>query len=103
AARRSRFNALVRYARTHSRFYRDAYAGLPERDLEVGELPVVTKPKLMERFDDWVTDPEVSLAGVTAFIADRGHIGERYLNRYVVWKSSGSTGSPGIYVQDEDA
>ena len=103
AARRSRFNALVRYARTHSRFYRDAYAGLPDRDLEVGELPVVTKPKLMEHFDDWVTDPEISLAGVTAFIADRGHIGERYLNRYVVWKSSGSTGSPGIYVQDEDA
>ena len=102
-ARRSRFNALARYARTHSRLYRDAYAGLPDRDLEVGELPVVTKPKLMERFDDWVTDPAVSLADVTAFIADRTHIGERYLNRYVVWKSSGSTGSPGLYVQDEDA
>ena len=35
------------------------------------------------------------LAGVTAFIADRAHIGERYLDRYVIWKSSGSTGEPG--------
>ena len=103
AASRSRFNALVQYARRYSAFYRDTYAGLPDRDLEPSEVPVVTKPKLMARFDDWVTDPEVDLAGVTAFIDDRGHIGERYLDRYVVWKSSGSTGSPGIYVQDDEA
>jgi len=57
----------------------------------------------MAHFDDWVTDPEISLAGVTAFVADRGHIGERYLGRYVVWKSSGTTGEPGIFVQDDDA
>ncbi len=66
-------------------------------------LPVVTKSALMDRFDDWVTDPAVDLAGVTAFLADGKHIGERYLGRYVLWKSSGSTGEPGIYVQDGDA
>jgi len=32
AARRSRFNALVRLARSKSLFYRDAYRGLPKRD-----------------------------------------------------------------------
>jgi len=103
AARRSRFNALVRFARSQSPFYRDAYHGLPERELDPHELPVVTKPRLMARFDDWVTDSEITLAGVTAFVADRERIGERYLDRYVVWKSSGSTGEPGIYVQDGDA
>ena len=45
----------------------------------------------------------MNLAGIEAFLADRKHIGERYLDRYVVWKSSGSTGTPGIYVQDADA
>jgi phenylacetate-CoA ligase len=103
AARRSRFDALVKLARSRSPFYRDAYEGLPERDLHPRELPVVTKPALMARFEDWVTDPEVTLSGVTAFVADRAHIGERYLDRYVVWKSSGTTGEPGIYVQDDNA
>jgi phenylacetate-CoA ligase len=103
SARRSRFNALVRFARTQSPFYADAYRGLPEGDLDPRELPIMTKAALMARFDDWVTDPEITWAGVTAFVADRQHIGTRYLDRYVVWKSSGSTGEPGIYVQDEDA
>ena len=31
AARRSRLAALVRFARAHSPFYRDAYRGLPAR------------------------------------------------------------------------
>ena len=57
----------------------------------------------MQRFDDWVTDPRVTRAGVDAFIADREQIGERFLGRYVLWKSSGTTGEPGIFVQDADA
>jgi len=102
-AGRRRFNTLVRFARLRSPFYREAYRGLPERDLDPREVPVVTKPELMAHFDDWVTDRDVTLAGVTAFVADREHIGEKYLDRYVIWKSSGSTGQPGIYVQDDDA
>jgi phenylacetate-CoA ligase len=103
AARQRRFNALIRFARSQSPIYRDAYRKLPERELDPRELPVMTKPKLMAHFDQWVTDPKISLAGVTAFVADRAHIGERYLDRYVIWKSSGSTGEPGVYVQDADA
>ena len=103
AARRRRFDGLVKFARIRSSYYRDAYHGLSDRELSPAELPVMTKRALMARFDDWVTDPEVKLADVEAFLADRKHIGERYLDRYVVWKSSGSTGTPGIYVQDADA
>jgi len=103
AARQRRFNALVRLARSHSPIYRQAYRKLPERELDPSLLPVMTKRTLMADFDRWVTDPEVRLDGVTAFLADRGHIGQRYLDRYVIWKSSGSTGEPGIYVQDGDS
>ena len=102
-AGRTRFDALVAFARERSPFYRDAYRGLPAGRLDPARLPIVTKRALMHRFDDWVTDPALDLAGVTAFLADREHIGERYLGRYVIWKSSGSTGEPGIYVQDGDA
>ena len=103
AARRRRFLALVQFARARSAFYRDAYRLLPGREPDIGGMPVVTKRELMTRFDDWVTDPAVTRAGVEAFLDDRTNIGERYLNRYIVWKSSGSTGEPGIYVQDPDA
>jgi putative adenylate-forming enzyme len=103
AAGRERFDALVRFARERSPFYRDAYRALPAGKLDPAALPIVTKRALMDRFDEWVTDPALKLAGVTAFLADREHIGERYLGRYAIWKSSGSTGEPGIFVQDGDA
>jgi phenylacetate-CoA ligase len=103
AVGRERFDSLVRYARAHSPFYRDAYAGLKSGRLDATELPPVTKGALMARFDDWVTVPELTLAGIAAFLADRRHIGQRHLGRYLVWKSSGTTGEPGIFVQDAHA
>ena len=103
AVRRRRVADLVRFARARSPYYRDAYRSLTDPVSELAELPVVTKRDLMTRFDDWVTDARISRASIEAFLADRSHIGELYLNRYIVWKSSGSTGEPGIYVQDPDA
>jgi phenylacetate-coenzyme A ligase PaaK-like adenylate-forming protein len=103
AARRDRFNALVQFARRRSPVYRDAFRGVTEGRLDSTELPVMTKRALMSRFDDWVTDPAIKRTGVEAFLKDRNHIGDRYLGRYVIWKSSGTTGEPGIYVQDDDA
>ena len=103
AARRRRFDALVRFARARSRLYQNLYDGLPDDAGDVTRLPVVTKQALMARFDDWVTDPAITRSGIDAFLADRTHIGERYLDRYIVWKSSGSTGEPGIYIQDDEA
>lgn len=103
AASRSRFAALAAHARGRSPFYRDAYRGLPDRPLAPADVPVVTRRALMARFDDWVTSSEITRRGIEAFLADRARIGERYLDRYVVWKSSGTTGEPGIYVQDADA
>jgi len=103
AAAKARFDALVRFARSHSPFYRDAWARLHDGPLELAELPVVTKRALMTSFDDWCTDRSVTRAAIAAFLAQRSHIGERFLGRYIVWTSSGSTGEPGIFVQDGNA
>jgi phenylacetate-CoA ligase len=102
SARRTRLASLVAFARANSAFYREVYRDVPgQPPLEA--LPVVTKRALMARFDEWVTDPEVTRAGVEAFIGDRGRIGEFFLGRYIVWKSSGTTGEPGIFVEDAQA
>jgi putative adenylate-forming enzyme len=103
AARRARFASLVRHARAHSPFYREAYRGIGDGDVAPTDLPVVDKSELMRHFDDWVTDRAVTRAGVDDFLADRTRIGERYLGRYTLWKSSGSSGLPGIFVQDDAA
>jgi phenylacetate-coenzyme A ligase PaaK-like adenylate-forming protein len=101
AAERSR--DLIDFARTHSPFYREAWGSLPQAGVTLEQLPVVNKRGLMARFDDWVTDRDVDRRNVERFLDDRTHIGELFLDRYVVWKSSGSTGEPGIYVQDAGA
>ena len=103
AARRRRFDALVAHARARSPFYRASYRSLPATGLSPADLPIVTKSTLMANFDAWVTDPKVRLNDVARFLGDHDHVGELYLDRYLVWKSSGSTGTPGIYVQDADA
>jgi putative adenylate-forming enzyme len=103
AARHSRVAALVRHARAHSAFYREAYRDAPDAEVALAELPVVGKRDLMRHFDDWVADGAVRREGADAFLADRARIGERYLGRYTLWKSSGTSGEPGIFVQDDAA
>lgn len=98
-----RLSGLVAHAREHSSYYRVRLAGLPPGAPPLASLPVQTKPELMAHFDDWVTDPGIRLDEVLRFIADPSRIGEPYLGRYAVWTSSGSTGRPGVYVQDDES
>ena len=100
---RDRFRAVVRLAHDRSPFYRSLYRELDLDEGSTSAVPVVTKRQLMEHFDDWVTDRAIRLSDVEAFLADRRHIGERFLGRYAVWKSSGSSGVPGIFLQDDEA
>jgi len=100
---RRRLAVLVAHARSHSRLYRDLYRGLPDDADDPSALPWVNKPQLMAAFDDWVTDPAVSLEGVKSFLADRERTGELYGGRFAVWRSSGTSGELGIFVHDPEA
>ena len=103
-ARRSRrLAALVEHARRHSPWYAERYAHLPPGVPPLASLPVVGKRELMGEFDRWVTDPSIRREDVERFVADPARIGESWLGRYAIWTSSGSTGEPGIYVQDPEA
>ena len=102
AAREQRLRERIDHARKHSPFYRNRYRDLPA-DAPFDRLPPVTKSELMASFDDWATDRAVSWREVEAFIGSRKHIGQRFLDRYLVWTSSGTTGTPGVFVQDAAA
>jgi len=100
--RQARLAQLLDAALNGSRLYRELLAGATART-PLEDLPVVTRSQLMERFDDWVTDPCLTLDGLRAFTADPSRIAEPWQGRYMVWESSGTSGQPGIFVQDAQA
>lgn len=88
---------LRSYAYARSPFYRHFHQGLEDHPLN--ELPVLTKAMVMEHFDDLVTDRAIRLADVEAHLA-RMQDDERFLSRYWVTTTSGSTGRRGIFLFD---
>jgi phenylacetate-CoA ligase len=97
-ARQNRMLAdLVRHAVTASPLYRDLYAGADLAEPDLASLPPVTKAQLMERFDDWVTDPRLKLVDLERHI-DGLSGDDLHLDRYRVVASSGSTGRRGVFV-----
>ena len=103
ARHRSRLRAALTHARMHSRFYSELYRQLPAHVSEITDVPVTDKRTLMNRFDDWVTDPDITKAGVRAFASDPERVGDRFLERYTVATTSGTTGTPGLFVMDDYA
>jgi len=97
-----RLAELLKLAATASPMYRRLF-GSRSATPPLREWPVMTKRKLMSRFEEWVTDPLLELDGLRRFIADPARIGQPYLDRYAVWESSGSSGEPGVFVQDPQA
>ena len=97
---RTRLAEIVAYARAHSPYYGELYRELPDRIEEPTVLPVTNKRTLMSRFDEWVTDPAVTLDKVRAFIGNPALIGQPFLGTYTALTTSGTTGVPGIFLWD---
>jgi phenylacetate-CoA ligase len=99
-----RLEELLHDAALRSPFYRQRLnAGGQGRTAHetLQHLRPVHKRELMQHFDDWVTDPALTLPALRAFVKDRSHRGDAFLGRYLVWESSGSSGEPALFVQDE--
>ena len=97
-----RLRALVEYAREHSPFYGELYKGLGD-GWTLSDLPPVIKPELMARFDEVLTDRSVSMARVQAFTQDLDNVGRMLDGKYLVFKTSGSTGHPAVVLYDRGA
>lgn len=98
-----RLSQVLWAALRDSRLYQELMPRGTDARTPLDQLPVVTRGQLMERFDDWVADPRLKLDELRAFTADPDRIAEPWLGRYMVWESSGTTGQPGIFVQDAQA
>lgn len=94
--REQRLGGLMAAALRDSPLYRRRSAGA----CCLAEFEPVGKAELMHDFDDWATDRRITRAGAEAFVADRSAIADAWLGRYLVWTSSGTSGEPGVFVQD---
>jgi len=98
---RARLAEMVAYARANSPYYRELYKDLPERIEDTTLLPITSKKKLMPRFNDWCTDRNVTFEKVRAFVDNPDLIGERFLDKYTISTTSGTTGTRGIFLSDD--
>lgn len=98
---RARLADIVAHARVNSPYYGELYRDLPDRVESAEQLPVTDKKRLMARFDDWCTDRAVTLEAAEAVVNDPGRIGERFLGKYTLATTSGTTGRRGIFLTDD--
>lgn len=95
-----RLKELAAYAGQNSPYYGRLYKGLPE-DWKLTDLPTVNKVDLMAHFDMWLTDRTVTEEAVNSFMEDRENIGRLMDGKYLIFTTSGSTGSPLVVLYDK--
>lgn len=104
AYQRRRLAELVEHASTHSPFYRGHYGGrIGASEVKLEQLPTVTKAMMMDRLDDFVTDPRLKRSQLENHLRQIGATDDLFLGEYRVMASSGSSGRKGIYVYDRAA
>lgn len=97
---KKRLNESVKYAKEHSPYFAELYKDVKE-DFSLSDLPVVTKKMMMDNFDNYVTDREITMDSVMKYMSDKENRKKAYLGKYEVGTTSGSTGLPAIMVYDK--
>ncbi len=76
------------------------YARRAGRARVLADFEPIGKAELMGHFDDWAADRRITLGAAESFIRSATSVADAWLDRYLLWTSSGTTGHPGIFVQD---
>lgn len=100
--RDERLHEIVLWAKENSPYYAELYKSIGY-DFRLSDLPPVNKIGLMAQFDDWVTDSEAKLTNINEFMRNNDNIGRKFMGKYLVFTTSGSTGNPLVMLCDETA
>ena len=100
-----KFRRLAAHAWRKSPFYREIMdaRGLRPRDCRPADFPVLTKADVMHHFDRLVTDPRITRARVSEFLARSTDPRELLDGLYHVLHTSGTSGTVGYYVYSHEA
>ncbi len=96
----SNFRALLKYAVSHSSFYRELYRGINVGTCSITDLPTVSRYEMLNYFDRVVTDPQLKQVEIEAWMNDSSPRGSLFKQHYVPMKTSGSSGQKLLVVYD---
>src|SRR4051794_22573202 len=100
---RERFAHTVRRAAERSPLYRELYAGIDlSGEIEPSALPTVSKATLVERFDDWVTDPRLRGADLDAHVESLTDKDVLFDGAFRIMPSGGTSGRRALHAFDRD-
>jgi phenylacetate-CoA ligase len=105
AHQRDRLRALLRHAKSRSRFHAERLAGVDPARFELADLPALptmTKADMMAGLDDLLTDPRLSRAALERHLAGLTEATPLF-GEYVVLASGGSSGERGVFAYGSDA
>ena len=98
-----RFRKLLRHVLRKSRFYKRYYLehGITQSDIEkveIEDLPVINKKMMMDNYDELVCDSALKRKDLERFIAEFPEASRKYKGIYRVIHTSGSSGTPALFV-----
>ena len=103
ALQQRRLRRLVALAAKRSPFYAKRLKDIDPERFELSELEPVSKTAMMENFDAVLTDRRLRYEDLERFVSDPERLGQFYLGRYAVSRTSGTQGVPALIVQDRRA
>ncbi|MBO6310513.1 MAG: phenylacetate--CoA ligase family protein [Oribacterium sp.] len=97
---KDRLKKLVSYARENSPYYKRLFSDIPD-DFCLSDLPPTFKPEMMSNFDSVLTDRNINMERIEEFTSDTGRVGHMIDGKYLIFKTSGSTGNPAVVLYDK--
>ena len=97
-----RLKNIVKYAKENSPYLANLYKNLKE-DFRLEDIPPVNKRMMMDNYDDYVTDRDIRIEDINKFTSDLNNLSNKYLNKYLVATTSGSTGVPCVVLHDRNS
>jgi phenylacetate-CoA ligase len=102
AYQQARLREILQHAAANSPFYGGILGGLRDGEIDLQQLPALTKTTLMAEFDRIVTNRRLCLADVERHLAS-DQAGELLHGGYRIVATGGTTGQRGVVVYDQDA
>ena len=97
-----RLHEIVQYAVANSTYYRRIVGDIGTGNIELKQLPVLTKATLMTEFDQIVTDRRLRLVDAEEHLASES-AAEPMFGEYRIVGSGGTSGCRGVVVYDQSA
>lgn len=95
-----KFRNLVNHAYNHSPHYQKIInrLGINKENCVPADFPILTKPELIEHFDEIVTDRRLNREAVSEFLTNSPNPDDLLFGEYRVTHTSGSSGQIGFFV-----